>query len=225
MKHVKVDSDILKFLGKRKKYSEELKDLLSRLGAELTIKPEFIIVKKVTESIIANWEKRCEDTVNKYCSCFQRECFPLDDAISRDSILGALPTLQKDVSSTGAACWLDTHKQSLVLVSLKLELSNVVKQVEKFIRTVSFFAKKCFPIKESLVDLVRENLPTLEKDLESCTVKLENRELVVVCVKDKVDIVVKSVENFLESVESSFGNQFTVLFPNLRNYHLIKLVC
>ena len=87
-----------------------------------------------------------------------------------------------------------------------------MKQVEKFIRTVSFFAKKCFPIKESLVDLVRENLPTLEKDLESCTVKLENRELVVVCVKDKVDIVVKSVENFLESVESSFGNQCTILF-------------
>ena len=87
-----------------------------------------------------------------------------------------------------------------------------MKQVEKFIRTASFFAKKCFPIKESLVDLVRENLPTLEKDLESCTVKLENRELVVVCVKDEVDNVVKSVENFLESVEFSFGNKLLFYF-------------
>ena len=227
MKRVKVDSDILKFLGKRKKHSDELKNLLSRLGADFQIKSadQCIVIKKVTQCITVNWEKRCEDTVNTYCGCFQKEYFPLDDAISQGSILGALPTLQKDVSCTGAACWLDTHKQNLVLVSLKIEFSNVAKQVEKFIRTVNFFAKKCFPIEESRVELVRKNLPTLEQDLESCTVKLENRELVVVCVKDKADSVVKIVQNFLARNELINGNQFTVLFCFVVFKNIFELVC
>ena len=53
---VGIDSDIVKFLMKRKKYSKELKDLLSRHGSELLLKSGLIKIKKVDENV-PNWEK------------------------------------------------------------------------------------------------------------------------------------------------------------------------
>ncbi len=138
---VGIDSDIVKFLMKRKKYSKELKDLL-RHDSELQLKSGFIKIKKVDENI-PNWEKRCEDTVNVFCSRFDKKYFPLGDEI-RDSISEALSTLQNDVSSTGAACWLDTQKQNLILVSPKVALSNAVKKVDEFIQKVKLFIRRTF---------------------------------------------------------------------------------
>ncbi len=181
---------------KRKKYSEELKVLLSRLGAELQLKPRFIKVKKVDGNIIPNWGKRCENTVNVFCSSFVKKYYPLGDEI-RDSISEALPTLQKDVSSIGAACWLDTHKQNLILVSLKVQLGDAVKEVEEFIEKVRIFARKSFQIDEPIRELVGKHLPKLKEALKSCNVTLSTQTLVVVCLRNEVGNVVKKVESFL----------------------------
>ncbi len=212
---VNVDNDIVKFLMKRKKYSEELKDLLSRLSAELILKPGFIKITKVDGNIIPNWEKRCEDTVNVFCSCFFKKYYPLSDEI-RDSISEALSTLQNDVSSTGAACWLDTHKQNLILVSLKVELSNVVKKVDEFIQKVKLFARRTFEIDNSIHELVGKDLPTLKEDLKSCNITLNKQTLVVVCLRNEVGNVVEKVESFLQTIQRiklPDGNVFfSVLF-------------
>ena len=59
LKHsVKIDSDISKFLMKRKIYSAELKDIVCQLGAEIRVTRGFIIITKKEETVIANWEKR-----------------------------------------------------------------------------------------------------------------------------------------------------------------------
>ena len=194
---VNIDNDVVKFLMERKKHSEELKDLLSRLGAESQLKPGFIKIKKVDGNIIPNWGKRCENTVNVFCSCFVKKYYPLGDEI-RDSISETLPTLQKDVSSKGAACWLDTHKQNLILVSSKIELSIAVKEVEEFMQKARIFARRSFQIDESIRKLVGNDLPQLKEALKSCNVTLDKQTLMVVCLKNEVDNVVEIVETFLQ---------------------------
>jgi hypothetical protein len=198
--YVKIDNDIAKFLLKRKKYFEDLKDLLSRHDAKFHLKPGFIKIKKVDVNIVPNWENLCKDTVNAFCSCFQKQSFPVGDEI-RDSFVEALTTLQKDVSSTGAACWLDAHKQNLILVSLKVELSNALKQVEEFIQKVEIFSTKSFQIEESIHELVAKDLPTLKEALKTCNIALNKQTLVVVCLRNEADSVVGIVERFLQRLQ------------------------
>ena len=199
-KSVEIDSDITKFLMKRTKYSNDLKAQLSRFGAEFQLKPGIIKIRRVDSSVTESWEERCQYTVTLFCSSFQKQSFALDEG-TRESILEALPTLQKSVSSTGAACWLDTQKQNLVLVSPEVELSNVVKEVKEFIQKVGIFARKCFKIEESIRALVEEDLPTLKEALKSCNIKLEKETLVVVCLRNEINNAVEKVESFLQKLQ------------------------
>ena len=194
------------FLLKRKKYSQDLKALLSSLSAELHIlKSGFLKVKEVDGNTIPNWEERCENTVNVFCSCFHKKYFPLDDEI-RDSIPEALSTLQKDVSSTGGACWLDKHKQNLILVSLKVEFGNAGKEVYQCFEKVRRFAKRTFRMEESILELVRKDLPTLKEALKSCNITLNKKTLVVVCLRNEVDNVAEKVESFLQRLREVKSN-------------------
>ena len=200
-KFVNIDNDIANFLLEKTKYSEELKGLLFRLGAELQIlKSGFIKIKKVDGNTIPNWEERCEKTINVFCSCFDKKDFPLDDEI-RDSIPEALSTLQKDLSSTEGACWLDKPKQNLILVSPKDGFSNAEKEVKQFFEKVRRFAKRNFEIEESIYELVRKDLPTLKEALKHCNITLNKKTLVVVCLRNEVDNVNEKVESFLQRLQ------------------------
>ena len=181
---------------KRKKYSEELKGLLNHLGAELEVSKSGLKMKKVDGNTIPNWEERCENTVRVFCSCFHKKYFPLDGEI-RDSIPEALPRLQQDVSSTGGACWLDKHKQNLILVSRDSTFSDAEKEVESFFENV----RLCFQVKESIHELVRKDLPTLIEALKSCNITFKKKTLVVVCLRNEVDNVAEKVESFLQRLE------------------------
>ena len=108
-----------------------------------------------------------------------------------------MSTLQNDVSSTGAACWLDTHKQNLILVSLKVALSDAVKKVDEFIQKVKLFVRRTFEIDKSIHELVGKDLSTLKEDLKSCNITLNKQTLVVVCLRNEVGNVVEKVESFL----------------------------
>ncbi len=223
---VKIDHDITKFFIKRTKYFDELKAQLSRLGAEIQLRPGLIKLKRVDSSVVENWENSCRNTIIVFCSSFQKQSFALDENI-RESILEALPSLQKSVSSAGAACWLDTHKQNLILVSPKAELSNMVKEVEDFIKKVGIFATKSFKIEESIRALVEKDLPTLKEELKSCSVKLVKETLVVVCLRNEINNVVGKVENFLQELQGikRADGKLIILFALLCNifYLFVKL--
>ena len=203
LKHsVKIDNDISKFLMKRKKYSVELKNKVSRLGAEVRVTRGFIIITKNEENVIANWEKRCNDAVTVFCSRFQKEQFLVDREI-KDSISEALLTLQETVSTLGAACWIDKDNQDLILVSLKVKMSDAVQKVREFLMKIRMFAKRCFDLDESIHGLVEKNLQTLKDALKSCKITLTKKSLEVVCVRNEVDTVNKNVENFLQRLKNN----------------------
>ena len=203
LKHsVKIDNDISKFLMKRKKYSAELKDEVSRLGAEVHVTRGFIIITKNEETVLANWEKQCNDEVNQFCSRFQKERFVVDREI-KDSISEALLTLQETVSTLGAACWIDKDNQGLILVSLKVKMSDAVQKVNEFLIKIRMFARRCFDLEESIHGLVEKNLQTLKDALKSCKITLTKKSLEVVCVRNEVDTVNKNVENFLQRLKNN----------------------
>ncbi|XP_028412718.1 uncharacterized protein LOC114535634 [Dendronephthya gigantea] len=198
-KSVKLDNDIVKFLMKRKQYFEKLKAKLASLGAAPHLKPGFIRIDKMDSRNIDNWGESCESAVVVFCNSFHKKCFELDESI-RESHLEALPTLQKDVSSTGAACWLDSEKKNVILVSPILELRDAVEKIEKFIKNVGIFAKRSFKIEESIHELVEKELPPLKDTLKSCTLALEKETLVVVCVRSEIENTIAHVESFLSRI-------------------------
>ena len=201
LKHsVKIDNDISKFLMKRKKYSAELKDKVSQLDAEVQVTHGFIIITKNEETVIANWEKRCNDEVNHFCRRFEKERFLVDREI-KDSISEALLTLQETVSTLGAACWINKDKQDLILVSSKVKMSDAVQKVNEFLMKIRMFAKRSFGIDESIHGLVEKNLQTLKDALKSCKITLTKKSLEVVCLRNEVDTVNKNVENFLQRLK------------------------
>ena len=209
---VNIDNDIVSFLLKRKKYSEQLKSQLFHCGAELEIlKSGLIKIKKVDGSTISNWEERCEETVHVFCSHFRKMYFPLDDEI-RDSIPEALSTLQKDVSSTGGACWLDTQKQNLVLVCPSVAFGEAEKEVNQFFEKVRRFSRKSFQIEEPILELVRKDLPKLKEALKSCNITLKKKTLVVVCLRNEVDNVAEKVENFLQRSQGVLDGNVRYIF-------------
>ena len=198
---VKVDNDITKFLLKRTKYFDELKAQFSRLGAEIQLKPGLIkINRNDSANTDENWGKRCEDNIYVFCHSFEKRRFAVDESI-QESMLEALPSLQKSVSSTQAACWLDPPKRHLTLVSPKAEFSNMVKEVEEFMKKVGIFAKKCFKIEESIRALVEKDLTSLKEELKSCRVTLDKQNLTVVCPGSDVDHVVGKVECFFQKLQ------------------------
>ena len=190
----------MNFLLKRKKYSADLKCQLSCLGVELQISQFGIKIKKVDGSTIPDWDERYKESVNLFCSCIDKKYFPLDGEI-RDSIPEALSTLQNDVGSTGGACWLDAQKQNLVLVCPDSGFSDAEKEVEKFIENVRRFARRSFRIQDSILELVRKDLPKLKETLKSCNISLKKKTLVVVCLRNEVDSVAKKVETFFQRVK------------------------
>ena len=200
-KSVNIDCDMANFLLKRGKCSEDLKGQLSCFGAELQIlKSGLIKIKEVNGNTIPNWEERCVKAVNVFCDRFHKKYFLLENEI-RDSIPEALSTLQKDVSSTGGACWLDKHKQNLILVSPNDEFTKAEKEVEKFIENVRRFAQKSFKIEENIHELVRKDLPSLKEALKSCNITLKKKTLVVVCLRNEIDNVAEKVESFLQKLQ------------------------
>ena len=212
-KSVNIDSDIANFLLKRGKCSDDLKGQLSCLGAELQIlKSGVIKIKEVNGNTVPNWEEKCVKAVNVFSVRFHKKYFLLENEI-RDSIPEALSTLQKDVSCTGGACWLDKHKQKLILVSPKDEFTHAEKEVEKFIENVRRFAQKSFKIEKSIHELVRKDLPTLKEALKSCNIALKKKTLVVVCLRNEVDNVAEKVEGFLQKLQGvkQNGNIFVAL--------------
>ena len=200
-KSVNIGCDMANFLLKRGKCSEDLKGQLSCLGAELQIlKSGLIKIKEVNGNTIPNWEDRCVKAVNVFCGRFHKKYFVLENEI-RDSIPEALSTLQQDVSSTGGACWLDKHKQHLILVSPNDEFTNAEKEVENFIENVRRFAQKSFKIEESIHEFVRKDLPPLKEALKSCNITLKRKTLIVVCLRNEVDNVTEKVESFLQKLQ------------------------
>lgn len=197
---VKIDTNITKFLTRRAKYFDEIQSQLFQLGAVIQLKPGLIKIKKADSSHIENWERRCEDKVTEFCSGFRKQCFPLDESI-RESISGTLSSFEQDVSSTGAACWLDTPKKNLILVCPATELTAIVKKVEEFIRKIGIFAKRSFQVEGSVRMLVEKDLETLKETLKSCNVTLDKETLVVVCLKTEVANVEKKVERFLQKFQ------------------------
>lgn len=197
---VKIDNNITKFLLKRTKYFDELEAQLFRLGAVIQLKPGSIKIKKVDSSYIEYWNRKCEDKVTVFCNGFQKRCFPFDESI-RESILGSLSSLEQDVSSAGAACWLDTPKKNLILVSPMVELTSVVKKVEDFMKKVGIFAKRNFRVEGSIRALVEKDLETLKEALKSCNVTLEKETLAVVCLKSELENVEKEIERFFQNFQ------------------------
>ena len=218
---VKLDNDITKFLLKRTKYFDKLKAQFSQLGAEVQLRHGFIKIKRIDSSTDENWEKSCQDNVIDFCSSFKKQSFALDESI-QESILKALPSIQKSVSSTGAACWLDPHKRNLILVSPMAEFSNMVKEVEEFIKKVGIFATKSFKIEETIRALVKKDLASLNDELKSCKVTLEKENLIVVCLRSEVYNVVEKVECFfqkLQRIKQADGK--LNVFSFVLHYHLI----
>ena len=199
---LEIDSDITKFLKKKIAYWDELKSQLTPLSAsEITLQPGLIKLKKADGSISVNCKKSCEEKVMEFTNSLKKQSFPLDESIG-ESILEALPTfLRQSLSFTKAACWLDKHKQNLILVSTEVELNNAVKEVEGFIQKVGIFARKKIQIEESIGSLVKRELLTLKESLKSYTITINEDTLTLVGLRNNIDYAVEKVENFFQELQ------------------------
>ena len=131
-KFINIDKDIVEFILRNSKYSQELSEKLEKLSAEVELVPEkslIIVTKKFPSRRIRDWRKRCCSVVTKFCSHFRRSSFELKDSSSARE---ALPMLKKMFQWSDAAFSIDSNK-TLVVVTEQNECEKILNNVREFL--------------------------------------------------------------------------------------------
>lgn len=134
---IKMNSDIVKYISKRNKYSQELSEKLEMLSAEIQLIPEknlITVTKKRRSRYIKNWYKRCCSIVRTFCSRFRKDCFELDPEESI-SVRKTFPKLGNMLRSSSATYWIEDNMM-LAVMSERSEREHVLKKVGEFLQSL-----------------------------------------------------------------------------------------
>jgi hypothetical protein len=130
---IRMNSDIVKFISKRKKYSQELSKQLHKLFAVVSLMPEESLIKvtkKPGSRFIKDWSKKCCSIVTRFCGRFGKECFELRES---SSVRKSLPKLGGMLRSTSAAYWIEANTK-LAIMTEQSERDQVLTRVREFLQ-------------------------------------------------------------------------------------------
>ncbi len=133
-RHIKINKDVVKFISKKPKYSQELRENLEKLSAEVQLIPErslIIVTKKLRSRYIKDWNKRCCSMVTKFCSRFRKNCFELKES---SSVRKSLPKLGKMLRTSNAAYWIEGNNKKLAVMTEQSEREQVLEKVREFLQ-------------------------------------------------------------------------------------------
>ena len=133
-RHIKINKDVVKFISKKPKYSQELRENLEKLSAEVQLIPErslIIVTKKLRSRYIKDWNKRCCSMVTKFCSRFRKNCFELKES---KSVRKSLPKLGKMLRTSSAAYWIEGNNKKLAVMTEQSEREQVLEKVREFLQ-------------------------------------------------------------------------------------------
>ena len=132
---ITVNSDIVKFISKRKVYSEQLRKQLQKFYADdvLLIPEESLIkvTKKQGSTFIKDWNSKCCSTVKTFCGRFKKETFELRES---SSVHKQLPKLGRMLRSTTAAYWMEASHKKLAVMTERKEREEVLTKVREFLQ-------------------------------------------------------------------------------------------
>jgi hypothetical protein len=131
-KCIKINRDIVQFISKRNKYSQELSERLEMLSGEVELLPGkslIIVTKKLRSRYIEDWHNQCGSTVTTFCNRFKKNCFELKEL---SSVRKALPELRKILQWSSAVYWIESNKR-LAVMTEQNECEQVLKEVRKFL--------------------------------------------------------------------------------------------
>lgn len=186
---------MMKFLMVRKDYMKRLNKTLSSMDTKFEFLDGMIYIIKMSTCHVKDWKAKCIYSVKRFFNSFQKASFPFEDE-TRELMIEPLTTIQNEVSSSGAACWLDDGK--LILVGNTIEFDVNAKKVANFVQMIRLSIKKCFSFDECTRESIVKELPQLQKKMKSCKISLNEKQLVVVCPGSNVGDVLKTVDSFLE---------------------------
>jgi hypothetical protein len=133
-KSIGMNSDIVKFISKRKKYSQELSKQLHKFHAEVLLMPKESLIKvtkKPGSSYIKDWKKQCCSLVLRFCARFSKECFQLRES---SSVKKRLPKLGGMLRLTTAAYWIEANNTKLAVMAEQNERDQVLEKVREFLQ-------------------------------------------------------------------------------------------
>ena len=131
---IRMNNDIVKFISKREKYSQELCKKLESLYAEVLLVPNKSLIKfrkKTGSKYIKDWKKRCSSKIRRFCGRFGKNCLEVKELsrVQRD-----LPKLGDMLRWSSAAYWIDNNKK-LAVMTEQSEREQVLKEVKQFLQT------------------------------------------------------------------------------------------
>ena len=130
---IRMNNDIVKFILKREKYTQELCEKLES-HAEVRLVPKKSLIKftkKTDSQNIKDWKKRCSSIIRTFCGRFGKNCLEVKELsrVRRD-----LPKLGDMLRWSSAAYWIDNNKK-LAVMTEQSEREQVLKQVKEFLQT------------------------------------------------------------------------------------------
>ena len=130
---IRMNNDIVKFISKREKYSQELCEKLESVNAEVLLVPNKSLIKFTKKTGLQNikdWEKRCSSIIREFCGRFGKSCLKVK-GLSR--VRKDLPKLGDILRWSSAAYWIDNNKK-LAVMTEQSEREQVLKEVEEFLQ-------------------------------------------------------------------------------------------
>ena len=133
---IRMNSDIIKFIYKRKKYSQELSIQLDKLHSEMVLIPDqsFIkVTKRPSSPYIKEWNKQCNSIVRTFCGRFRKEYFQLKDS---SLVRKRLPKLGDILQGTAAAYWIENNNRKLTVMIEQGEREQILTKVREFLKNI-----------------------------------------------------------------------------------------
>ena len=133
-KSIKMNKDIVKFISKRRKYSQELSEELETLCAEMQLIPQKSLVKvtkKLGSKHVKDWNKRCSSAVITFCSRFEKVSLELKTS---SRVRNDLPKLGGMLRWSSAAYWIEDKNTKLAVMTEQSEREKVLEKVKKFLQ-------------------------------------------------------------------------------------------
>ena len=133
-KYIKMNRDIVKFISKRRKYSQELSEELETLCAEMQLIPQKSLIKvtkKLGSKCVKDWNKRCTSAVLTFCSRFGKVCLELKKSTR---VRNDLPKLGGMLRWSSAAYWIENKSTKLAVMTEQSERRKVLEQVKEFLQ-------------------------------------------------------------------------------------------
>ena len=133
-KSIKMNRDIVKFISKRRKYSQELSEELETLCAEMQLIPQKSLIKvtkKLGSKYVKDWNKRCSSAVITFCSRFEKVCLELKTS---SRVRNDLPKLGGMLRWSSAAYWIEDKNTKLAVMTEQSEREKVLEKVKEFLQ-------------------------------------------------------------------------------------------